>query len=868
MTSREARDPRPDARGFIVTLASALREHEVGGKARNLARLIELGQPVPDGFVITNAALQCALVRHTGDGGVRHVSLPSELIAELDFLHTVYLWDTVVVRSSAVGEDSACASFAGQLDSILNVRGAATLRQAVLDVWASLSSPRVLTYQRARGITLDGMGVIVQRQVPSSVSGVLFTRSPGHPDEMLVEFCRGMGDALVSGRENPGRLTIDRRTRQWTTQAQPDGEPMSLTDAQVATLARHAVEIEGAFGAPQDIEWTFDDEGALWIVQSRPITTHAAENSARVVWSNANVNENFPTPISPLLYSIARTGYYHYFRNLGRAFGFSSRRIAAMDDPLRHIIGVHGARMYYNLTSIHGILRSAPCGELLAGWFNRFVGAEDTDTRAFVPMRDEVRREQDLAFDSPDPSLIKQGAELVRIAACTTWQYLFVTRRVARFERTVDAFAERTQPDRLRTRPRQKLLDDLRAFIDIRNNRWTDASLADTAAMVCYGALQRVLARQFTAADHGALHNSLLRALPNLPSGMPALRLWDLSRMVRADRHLLDLLDQRTNADALRAIRHDPIFQAFGDEFQRFEDDWGFRCSGELMLTTPNFQDEPERLLDIIKVYFGMAEGSPAEHLVTQAAERERETERIARDLRTRRLVPFVPLLNQWHALSILLRWTQKSIVLRERARLKQALLYSRLRRIALALGTRLMGSGHFAEADDIFWLTVDEIDDLVSGSAMFPDTVRDLVALRRRAHLELSATTPPDSMRLGRGDYWSAACAATKKKTNDTLSANLIGLGVCGGQATARAAVLSNVSEAHLSDARRRPRHQANRPRLGCGLPLDLRPDHGTRRDALARRDHRARVRHSIGRRHLRCDASDSAWQPRAHRW
>jgi rifampicin phosphotransferase len=795
---RPARRSPGEGGPFVLPLHSALDERQVGGKARNLAQLIGLGQPVPDGFVITNAALQCVLGRHGGDGDIQRASLPSELIADLDFLYTVCLWDTVVVRSSAVGEDSACASFAGQLDSMLNVRGAAALRQAVLDVWASLSSPRVRSYQQARGLTLDGMGVIVQRQISSAVSGVLFTTSPGNSDEMLVEYCRGLGDALVSGRENPGRLAIDRQTMKWTAQAQPDGEPATLTDVQIATLARRALEIERAFGAPQDIEWTFDVEGALWIVQSRPITTHAAPG-ARVVWSNANVNENFPAPISPLLYSIARTGYYHYFRNLGRAFGFSSRRIAAMEDPLRHIIGVHGARMYYNLTSIHGILRSAPFGELLAGWFNRFVGAEDTETRAFVPMRDEVRPQPDPTVDSPDPSLLKQIAELTRIAACTTWQYLFVTRRVVRFERTADAFAERTQPDRLRSRPRHELLNDLRGFVDIRNNRWTDASLADTAAMVCYGALQRVLARQFPSADRAALHNSLLKALPNLPSGMPALRLWDLSRMVRADLRLLDLLDQRSNADALCAIGHDPAFQAFRTELERFEDDWGFRCSGELMLTTPSFQDEPERLLDILKVYVGMEGSSPAEHLATQAAEREQETARIAAELRRRPLIPYVPLLNHWHALSILLRWTQNSIVLRERVRLKQALLYSRLRRIALALGDRLVRSGHFAKPDDIFFLTVDEIDDFVTGSAMFPNAITRLIALRRQAHLELSAATPPDSLRLIRGEYWSAADATTIAKTDGTLNANLVGLGVCGGQTTARAAVLTDVSEAHL---------------------------------------------------------------------
>ena len=83
-----------------------------------------------------------------------------------------------------------------------------------------------------------------------------------------------------------------------------------------------------------------------------------------MLWSNANVSENFPEPVSPLLYSIASAGYYHYFRNLGRAFGVSRHRLALMDGPLRTIIGVHGARMYYNLTSIHATHTQVICARV------------------------------------------------------------------------------------------------------------------------------------------------------------------------------------------------------------------------------------------------------------------------------------------------------------------------------------------------------------------------------------------------------------------------------------------------------------------------------------------------------------------------
>ena len=230
--------------------------------------------------------------------------------------------------------------------------------------------------------------------------------------------------------------------------------------------------------------------------------------------------------------------------------------------------------MYYNLTSIHGILRSAPFGDLLAAWFNQFVGSEDTDTPAFV---DGAQAD---ATNDRDRWRVAQAAELAVIAAKTTWQYLFVTRRVARFERTVTAFADRTHPRLLATRSRRELLDDFRAFLEIRNHRWLDASLADTASMVCYGALQRWLSRAFPTADQAALHNSLLKALPGLPSGMPALKLWDLSRLVRADRRLLDLLATAPAEDVLATIRRDPAFEPFARELDQYLDRLGLPLLG------------------------------------------------------------------------------------------------------------------------------------------------------------------------------------------------------------------------------------------------------------------------------------------------
>ena len=772
----------------IVPLTAASDVARCGGKAANLAQLMRAGAPVPDGVVVTNGAID-------RDG------LDAEDVwSQIGF-------STAIVRSSAVGEDSSDASFAGQLDSIPDVTTPDALRDAIARVWASQRSARVLAYQAARGITLAGMGIIIQRQVQASLSGVLFTVSPNDPDEMLLEYCGGMGEALVSGAVNPGRVSIRRPVHdrpagaglyRWAKTASPDdpapAEAFLLNDVQIAKLTRLALDIERAFGAPQDIEWTIDGDGQLWIVQSRPITagpTFGRSGAAKVQWSNANVNENFPQPISPLLYSVARLGYYHYFRNLGRAFGVSRDRLALMEPALRQIIGVHGARMYYNLTSIHSVLRSVPFGDVLAGSFNQFVGAENTAAARVGP-----------AYR------LKQAVELVVIAAKTAWQYLFLTRRVARFEATVDVYAATTHPDCLRDKSLPDLLADFRGFIDIRCNRWNNAALADAGAMVCYGLLQRLLARAFPGRDQQALHNSLLKALPNLVSGLPALKLWDLSRMARADKDLRALFDHGSAADVLDEVRTNPQFCTFRDALDDFLENWGFRCSAELMLTVPSFQEDAAPLIDLLKAYVAMEGEPPAHILARQERERIRATRAALAALRGRPVSALLPFVRQSVIVGTVLSWTQRSIQLRERARLKQALLYSRLRRVALGMGDRLVAAGRIVGPDDIFFLTAEEVELLASGGAMFPHHVKPLIALRREAHMALGASAPADSIELGVGEYLPAhsperpAWDQPGDVRRGDGAEHLCGVGACGGSATARAAILLDVTESNKLSA------------------------------------------------------------------
>lgn len=269
----------------------------MGGKGASLAALAGMGDiDVPAGFAVTTAAFEATLatlpavrdllvrlddlgddarpeVAHAVSAELRAIlraaTLPRALIADLAAnLATLPTTAELAVRSSAVGEDAAHASFAGQYDSSLGVRGAAGVQQAIRATWASLFSDRAVAYRRQRGLRqVDArMAVVVQRMLAPSASGVLFTADPlsGHRGTVVVEAVAGLGDALVAGAVTPERSRI-------VGDAVVERGGDLLGDDDLAALGRLGRRIAARTGAPQDVEWCLVD-GAPWIVQSRPIT--------------------------------------------------------------------------------------------------------------------------------------------------------------------------------------------------------------------------------------------------------------------------------------------------------------------------------------------------------------------------------------------------------------------------------------------------------------------------------------------------------------------------------------------------------------------------------------------------------------------
>ena len=339
----------------IAPLAAVGRTHHdrVGGKGANLGELVRAGLPVPDGFVITTDAYTDFVAANrlgqrirtlVGAGGPEASEqiaaafvagrVPAGLRREILRAYADLGAGPVAVRSSATAEDLEDASFAGQQETYLNVRGNDALLAAVVRCWASLWTDRAITYRARQRFDSAGvrLAVVVQRMVPAEAAGVMFTANPanGRRDEVMITAAWGLGEAVVGGLVDTDTLVVAKadgriRTRSiadkavqtayaadgTTEQPVPDDRRRTavLRDAAAAELARLGQQVEDHFGAPQDIEWARTGDGFV-LLQARPITAlPAPEADPPTDWTvpeptamyvRASIVEQLPDPLSPL----------------------------------------------------------------------------------------------------------------------------------------------------------------------------------------------------------------------------------------------------------------------------------------------------------------------------------------------------------------------------------------------------------------------------------------------------------------------------------------------------------------------------------------------------------------------------------------
>ncbi|MFN8499226.1 MAG: PEP/pyruvate-binding domain-containing protein [Anaerolineae bacterium] len=737
---------------YVLPLASPdATLARVGGKGASLARLSRAGLPVPPGFHVTTDAYRRFLAANDLHAPLAALAAVPDDPAALDAASAAIraLFESapippdvadairaayaalpaapaVAVRSSATAEDLPDASFAGQQETYLNIVGADAVLDAVRRCWSSLWTARAMSYRQRNAIPSDdvALAVVVQALVPSEASGILFTANPvsGHRGQVVIDGAWGLGEAIVGGLVTPDHWVVDKATgrilsaevhdkavmtvrvaggsREETTPADRRRQP-SLTDEQVRSLAALGARIEAFYGAPQDIEWAVA-EGAVYIVQSRPITSLYPQpplpGDGRLhVYFNANYLQGIVEPITPAGLS--------FFRDLARAIG-KAADVRIVSDSGPSIFNVVAGRVFIDVTNV---LRNPRGLALLRG----ILSVIDPQSGGGV---DALLTDGRL---SPRPA----GP-----AWAAVWRLRFlrplipaVAPRVLALWRAPDAERQRIIShvldgmadihDRVASattlQGRVAVMDSLPALVA----RYAPRLIPLAASGIALQRLTHILVRRWGGDTTAPLE--LLRGVLHNPTTMMDLFLWQLARRMAADAPSAAAMRAPTEevVARYRAGALPPTAQA---ALGTFLTEYGHRAVREVDLGMPRWADEPGYIVDVLRTYMDISD--PA--LAPDARFREGEAAAEAREAALLRQVGAGP--RGWLRRPILklVRDRMRALIgLREMPKFILVRALSEVRALWEAMGRDLTDLGLIADPADVFFVTGDEIRAVARGN-------------------------------------------------------------------------------------------------------------------------------------------------------
>ncbi|MCK0179703.1 PEP-utilizing enzyme [Flavobacteriaceae bacterium S0862] len=728
---------------YIQSLQEKLSTDLVGAKATSLSALFGYGFSVPNGYAVSKKVLEY----YTKDN-----KLPFGFKQSLEDCLGTLNSQKIIIRSSAIGEDSESFSFAGQLDSFVVKNNMEDAIEAIQNCWNGLNNDRVIAYEKLSGKKLVEMGVIIQEFVEADYAGVTFTASPYNADQIYTEYVKGAGEKLVSGKVTPKNFSVDF--------TETPKEKLPFNDVE---LIRLATTLKEKYGFHIDIEWVSKGQH-VFFVQARPITVLQKK---KVHWTNTNLNENYPTPMSPLLYSIARDSYYHYFKNLAGLLQIHKKSLRKLEYDFSNTVGIWGNRLYYNMTSIHNILSSSPLKAYFKDAFNKFVGYGEKD----VAQKDT----------SKSTSIFRFGFRLIRLN-------FSLEKHVKSIESMVDDFAfEANKKDQ--NLPLPSLFY---SFLDLRFNQWYHASLADFFSMIHYKVLGEIT-KKFYGEESIGIHNTLVQAIPGLMSSEPLNETYDIVQEINNNNKIKSFFQSHSSKEVYQEIQENPSYFQLKKSLDSYLKKWGFRCSGELMFFSTNYIEEPTKFIELLQVFMSQEAQDPREAIAIKDRERKLAMRSFALKIIKKRSIFFPVSIVEVGMLYLSAKLCKQAISSRERVRYKQAEMYYHFKTIIKKIGAQYVAEQKINTTEDLFFMSYKEIGELLSSSAMFSNDLKQVIQQRRlRFNLE-SKNECPENFTTNFGEK-PEKIAEDVSYNGDFTEFN--GLAVSGGKIKARIKVLESVLE------------------------------------------------------------------------
>jgi pyruvate,water dikinase len=770
----------------------------VGGKGAHLGELSRIeGIRVPPGFCLTTNAFRRAISEAGGNGDlldrmahlehgdreairalsaemratIEAATIPGDVVAEvIGALPRIGEASAYAVRSSATAEDLPTASFAGQQDTYLNVTG----REAILDLvrkcWASLFTERAVTYRLRNGIDHRAvrMAVVVQRMVFPEASGVLFTADPltGNRKVTSVEAIFGLGEALVSGMVTADVYTVRDgavvstaiAAKRRATVASPSGgtqeqavaperqnEP-ALTDAQVIRLAELGRRIEAHFGRPQDIEWCLVD-GEFQIVQSRPITTlfpvPERDDDAIHVYLSVGHQQMMTDPMKPLGISVWQL-------TAGRPM-FTA-----------------GGRLFVDVTAA---LATPPGRAGLMAMAGKSDPLTGDALRTIIERGDIVPPRPDDAPGAPPAPAASPAIET---------DPALVTGLIERDQASIAA-ATRD----IRTTSGSELLDFILADLhELKRVLFDPLSLQAIMAGIEAAWWLNEQLESWLGEKNAA--DTLTQSVPGNVTSEMGLALLEVADAIRPFPAVVTFLEKVSGDDFLDELPEIEGGRESRDAILGWLETYGMRCAGEIDITRPRWSERPTSLVPLI---LGNVRNSAAgegrrrfEQGRQQALAKEQELLERLRELpdgaqkaaETKRMIDRVRTFAGY----------------REYPKYGMISRYFVYKQALLAEAARLVQAGVLLERDDIYYLTFQELQEVVRRGRADDHLIR-----RRKDESRSYQTLTPPRVLTSDGEVFTGSY-----RRDDVPPAALIGVPVSSGTVEGRARVILDMAETDLN--------------------------------------------------------------------
>ena len=767
---------------IIVDLARASRASpdQVGGKARNLGRLLAGGFRVPDGFCVTADA--CArFLDHNGvdpavatEETVAGGSFPPDVEGAIRTASESLIGPGakgVAVRSSGASEDGSAFAFAGQFETYLNLKDAASVLEHVRMCWASAWNVRLRTYAPD---LIPRIAVVIQEMVEAEKSGILFTRNPvasGAPG-IFVEANWGLGETVVEGEVSPDAYVLGRNSgrvvekriahKQWRLlpggrRAEPMPEELrnaeALSSDELRALWREGRKIEAfSGGLPQDVEWAFSG-GRLFLLQTRPITTNVSR--PRGAWSRGICDDVWSEAVCPMAASVVagRLSEAYTFQRPARRLGV---RALVRDDMIKVIDGY----MYVNADAVAQAHRLIP---------ERLTSDDALD---ILPrsLQEEVRRSKwtwwrivPMLFRLPG-LLMTEPYALIHSNHRRVRQAFFPVfgRRIRAIEQEISSAQG---PDALLAAADR--LTELATYQQRDVNQWSYAF-----ALSCIWFLRMMVAR-WASLDAAAFKDLLLVPERNRTSEANA-GLEVLTEEIRRDAGLKRMLDSETDAAFLKRVRSGE--SGFASRFDAFIHRYGVRAANR-DFTIARWRERPEIVVQMLRHNVGAEPASGRKGLLEamKAAETKvcgRLSEKNWGWARVR-------------AFRFVLRYTRTYVGLREELRFHLDRLFAGYRSVFLGLADHLVSQGMLRRREDVFFMTCDEVENAFRGD---PAPSEDDLH-RRIADFERARVRQPFY-------FWIDGRGENPVPDNDQDARRLQGIGTSPGTATGFARLIRGPEE------------------------------------------------------------------------